>query len=136
MQKIFAVVLISLVVLPPQAFAQGDDGWHRLQTVARGDGVRLRLKSGAEVEGILASLDNESVVLDKTQLRRGTFHSTTGGQLGGTITFLRGDVAGVIGPKAGKGMSAGRKLLLAGLAAGFVFLLSPAGQCITSSTGC
>jgi hypothetical protein len=137
MRKLLALVLTALSVGPP-AFAQDDDAsWKQLEGMRSGTKIHLTLKEGAEIEGLLVEARADAITLDSTRLLKGSFSSPAGTRLGERLTFSRGDVVHLVAPKAkGTGMSPGRKIAIAGIAAGVIFLLSPAGQCITSSTGC
>lgn len=78
-----------------QAAGQGDI-WDSLPDLPRGTRVQLLLTNGSEIRGRLISARSDAIVLEKNQVRRGTFAPPPGTSLRDALTFKRSDVSSVV----------------------------------------
>ena len=93
MRKMLALVLISLVVLPPQAFAQGDV-WATVQDLPSSTRLKLTLTDGSEVTGSVVEVLPDAVRMVDNKTRSRTLKASSAQALSsrGSIVFSRSDV--------------------------------------------
>ncbi len=74
-------------------FTGQPDVWDSLAGMPRGTRCRLVLASGSEITGRLVSARADAIVLEKNEVRKGTFSPPSGLSLKDPLTFPRSDVS-------------------------------------------
>ena len=145
MRRILVVLVISSIICPrieareamqsaPATSQVDDNAWRQLQKLESGTQIRITTVSGAEIDGRLSAITQETLSMEQTRLRSGDSVSVQGiGTLGTTVMFARTELVSV---RAVRSRHVGRWVAIAAATAGLLLLLSPAGQCILAGPNC